>query len=218
MSPNPRHADRSNPAFSLIEMVAVMGLLVMLSVAGISLLHGTGSQSRKTALDLLAGMVEQARTTAITSRSYVVLAVVEPGDLPGGDERCRLGLFAVASWPEAATDTVRGVPLARWQTLATGIALLGGAVDGVDNPMDRPKLTLAMEMAQPQIITVHALVFNPRGGLHYPPGSMPVAMRIAEGCYLGGQATPYRRGDSAGITASCLKIGRVTSHSYRIDG
>lgn len=218
MSPNPWHTDRSKPAFSLIEMVAVMGVLAMLCVTGFSLMHGTGCQSRKAALDLLAGAIEQARAAAITSRSYVVLAVAEPGDLPTGDERCRLGMFAVATWPDAATDTVRGELLARWQTFDSGIALLGGEVAGVENPMDRPKLTIASDTAQPRILTVHALVFNPRGGLHYPPGSMPVAMCIAEGCYRGGQATPYRRGAAAGITASCLKISRVTSHSYRIDG
>ena len=195
-----------------------MAVLVILAVAGIGLVHGAGAQSRKAAIDLLAGMIDQARAAAITSRSYVVLAVAEPGDIPAGDERCRLGLLAVETWPDSPKDTLRGVLLGRWQTLNTGITLLGGAVDGVDNPMDRPRLTIATDTAQHREFTVHALVFNPHGALLYPPGSTPVAMRVAEGCYRGGQATPYRRGDSAGITASCLKIARLTSHSYHIDG
>lgn len=218
MSLNHWHVDRRAPAFSLIEMVAVMGVLVMLSVAGVSLLHGTGSQSRKAGIDMLAGVIEQARAAAITSRSYVVLAVAEPGDLPTGDECCRLGMFRVETWPDAITDTVNGVLMTRWRSFDTGIALIGGNVDGVDNLMDRTKLTISSGTAMPRILTVHALVFNARGGLHYPPGSLPVVMRLAEGCYRGGKATPYRRGEAAGISESRLKIGRVTSHSYRSDG
>ena len=76
--------NRGKAAFSLIEMVAVIAILVILMTAGVSLMNGTGSQSRKAGTDMLGGMIEQARTTAITSRSHVVLAVAEPGDLPGG--------------------------------------------------------------------------------------------------------------------------------------
>ena len=125
-------------AFSLIEMVAVIAILVTLMTAGVSLLGSTGMQSRKAGTDLLTGMIEQARTKAITSRSHVMLVIAEPGDLPSGDERCRIGMFQVDDWPESPVGklSMNGVLLNRWQNLNTGIALIGGDVDDVPNPID----------------------------------------------------------------------------------
>ncbi len=200
-------------------MLTVITVLVILMVAGVGLLNGTGSQSRKAGTDMLTGMIEQARTTAITSRSYVILAIAEPGDLPAGDERCRLGLFKVESWPDTGTTgTITGVLMSRWRTLETGIALIGGEVDGIENPLDANELTITYGVGKPLNVTVHAIAFNPRGGLHYPAGSNPVALRIAEGSYRTGNATPNRRGSSGIITENLLKIGRVTARPYRIDG
>ena len=66
---------------------------------------------------------------------------------------------------------------------------------------------------------VHAIAFNSRGGLHYPAGSTPIAMRIAEGGYRDGKATAKQaRASTEAITENRLKIGRVTARPYRIDG
>jgi hypothetical protein len=186
-------------------------------VAGVGLLGGTGSQARKAGTDTLTGMIEQARTAAITSRSYVVLAVAEPGDLPTGDQRCRLGLLKVEpdKWPEDAADPVEAVLMKRWRTLENGVVLAGGRVNGVENPLDTPELRISYG-TNGQAVTVHAIAINPRGGLHHPAGSAPVAMRVAEGGYRGGKATPNQRGGA--ISENLLKIGRVTARPYRIDG
>lgn len=199
-------------------MVAVIAILVTLMTAGVSLLNGTGAQSRRTGTDLMAGLIEQARTKAITSRSYVILAIAEPGDLPAGDERCRIGLFSVeGSEAPASLDNANVVLLNRWQMLNTGVVLIPGSVDGVENPLDLPELTLKYGGAKNLSVRVHAIAFNPRGGLHHPLGSTPVALRIAEGNYRGGIATPYAVGPQKAVTENRLKIGRVTARPYRLD-
>jgi prepilin-type N-terminal cleavage/methylation domain-containing protein len=206
-------------AFSLIEMVAVIAILATLMTAGISLLSGTGIQSRKTGTDMLSGLIEQARTKAITSRSHVILAIAEPGDLPTQDERCRIGIFTVDNWPDSPTSplSLKAVLATRWQMLNTGIALIPGSVDGVTNPIDQPQVTMTYGGSKNLSVKVHAIAFNPRGGLAYPPGPA-IAFRIAEGGYRGGVATPNKRGDDKTITESRLKIGRVTGRPYQIDG
>ena len=208
-------------AFSLIEMMVVIAILVTLMTAGVSLLNGTGSQSRKTGTDMLSGLIEQARTTAITSRSYVVLAIAEPGDLPLGDERCRIGLFKVnEDWPDASTTPVplNCTLLNRWQTLNSGIVLIPGDVDKLPNPLnDKSEITITYGGTRNLSVKVHAIAFNSRGGLHYPAGSTPVALRIAEGGYRGGKATPNERGTPKSIAENRLKIGRVTARPSRID-
>ncbi len=222
MVPPPKSGiARSAAAFSLVEMAAVTAILATLMTAGIGLLTGTGTRSRKAGTDLLAGLIEQARTTAITSRSQVVLAIAEPGDFPAGDERCRIGLFQVdVEWPDASTtpSPLNCTLLNRWQTLNTGIALIPGDVNGVANPLDQPEVTIAYGATKNLSVKVHVIAFNSCGGLHYPAGSTPIAIRIAEGGYRGGRATPNKRGSQQSITENRLKIGRVTARPYRSDG
>lgn len=201
-------------------MLVVIAILAILITAGISLLNGTGAQSRKTGTDMLSGLIEQARTKAITSRSYVILAIAEPGDLPMQDERCRIGIFTVDTWPDTATTplALQGVLATRWQMLNTGIALIPGSIDSLANPIDQPEITINFGGTKNRSVKVHAIAFNSRGGLAYPAGSAPITLRVAEGNYRGGKATPYLRGDDKIITESRLKIGRVTARPYQIDG
>ncbi|MDP3850533.1 MAG: prepilin-type N-terminal cleavage/methylation domain-containing protein [Luteolibacter sp.] len=210
-------------AFTLIEMVTVIAVIVTLLVAGVSLLGGTGAQARRAGVDLLVGMVEQARTAAITSRSYVVLAVAEPNDLPAGDTRVRLGLFMVEpdKWPDdPSTGIVSAALMSRWRVFENGVILIPGQVYGLDNPMDGGgELTLAYGSgSKARTVKVNALVFNPRGGLHHPVGSSPLGMRVAEGGYRAGVPKPNIRSDSNAISENRLKIGRVTARAYRTDG
>ncbi|MGL5019637.1 MAG: pilus assembly FimT family protein [Luteolibacter sp.] len=201
------------PAFSLVELAAVLAILGTLMTAGVSLLSDTATQSRKAGTEMLTGLIEQARTTAITSRSHVVLAIAEPGDLAAGDERCRLGIFKIGGWPDSPSSplVLTGVLLKRWQTLETGIVLASGGIDEVANPLDREQVTIRHGGNG---VTVHIIAFNPRGGLHYPTGSAPIVIRIAEGRYRDGKVVSNRRGGS-----ECrLKIGRVTARPYRTDG
>lgn len=213
--------DFKQPAFSLIEMVAVIAILVTLMTAGVSLMSGTGAQSRKAGADMLSGMIEQARTKAITSRSHVILAIAEPGDLPSGDERARIGIFTVETWPDPPTSplTVTAVLANRWQTLNTGIAIIPGSIDGVPNPLDQPEVTITYGGTKNLSIKVHAIAFNPRGGLAYPTGSTPIAMRIAEGNYRGSpkKATAYERGTGKIISETRLNVGRVTARPYQVN-
>ena len=209
---------RSRPAFTLVELIAVIAVLAILLLIGANLFGRSGAEARKTATDQLMGMIEQARTLAITSRSYSILAIAEPGDLgDDGETRCRIGIFTVAEWPEDDGNVVDGTMNGRWRVMENGVILLGGAVSEIENPLDAPELTLKFTTRNEQQVQVHALVFNPRGGLHRPMGSLPVAMRLAEGTYRRNEAVPFARGDSKTIAENRLKIGRVTARPYRID-
>lgn len=196
-------------------MAAVIAILGTLMTAGVSLLRDTGAQSCKAGTEVLTGLIEQARTSAIISRSHVLLAIAEPGDLPADDGRCRIGLFKIGGWPDSPSSppVLTGVLMKRWQTLETGIVLTGGDVEGVANPLDGEQVIIRYGGTGNPDVKVHIIAFNPRGGLHYPTGSTPVAIRIAEGRYRDGKAVSNRRGSECR-----LKIGRVTARPYRNDG
>jgi hypothetical protein len=201
-------------------MIVVIAVLALLLVSGVSLLGGTGGPSRKAAADLLSGLVEQGRTTAITSRRHVLLAVAGPDDLPAGDGRYRLALFKVDEWPEGSgtVEPLNATLLNRWQAVNTGVIFIGGAVDGIDNPLDGPRTGIRYGVGGREMeISVHAIGFTPRGGLRLPAGSRPVVFRMAEGGYRGGRAVPDLRGDDRSMIETRLRIGRVIARSYRMD-
>lgn len=207
--------DRAR-GFTLIEVLVTIFIIIILLAAGVALLGGTGPQARKSGADLITGMIEQARTTAITTRSNVVLAIAEPRDFPAGDQCCRIGLFKVSGWTDDFSKPIGATLINRWKMLENGVVLIGGEVeDGLPNPLDGDKVTLS---AGGKSIAVHAIVFNSRGGLVHPAGSRPIVMRVAEGSYRSGEAKPNRRAGSGTIAENLIRIGRVTARPYRIDG
>lgn len=200
--------------FTLIEILVTISIIVILMAAGVALLGGTGPQARRAAADMLTGMIEQARTTAITTRSHVVLAIAEPGGLPANDGKCRIGLFKVSGWPGDPTMPVGASPIGRWRILENNVVLIGGEAEGgLANPLDGDKITLDYGKGT---VSACVVVFTPRGGLAYPAGSGPIAMRVAEGAYRNGVAKPNSRAGT--IPENLIRIGRVTARPYRIDG
>ena len=194
-----------------------MAILAILMTVGVSVVGQIGSRARGAGAEMLVGLIERARTEAITSRTNVMLAIAEPGDFPARDEVCRLGLFKVDSWPNSSSAPLRGELLGRWRTLSTGVVLAGGRIDGLENPLDGSEVTISYTNSKLQSVKVHAITFNSRGGLRYPEGSSPVVMRVAEGSYRGGKATPFVRGKDRTISENRLRIGRVTARPYLID-
>jgi hypothetical protein len=128
------------------------------------------------------------------------------------------------NWLENPTTVKNAELLSRWQTLNTGIVLLPGDINEnsvtVPNPLSLDKITITYGGAKNLTVNVHAIAFNSRGGLAYPTGSTPVAIRIAEGSYRGTPRKPTanERGTEKAITENRLKIGRVTARPYQIDG
>jgi prepilin-type N-terminal cleavage/methylation domain-containing protein len=202
--------------FTLVEVLVTISIIVILLSTGVALLGGTGSHSRRSGADLLTGMIEQARTVAVTTRSNVVLAIAEPGDMQVVDGRCRIGLFKLSGWPGDLSQPIAASPISRWRILENNVVLIGGeGEEGLVNPLDGEKVTLT---SGSKTVTAHVIVFNSRGGLQFPAGSRPLVMRIAEGAYRNGVAKPNRRAGSGTIPENLIRIGRVTARPYRIDG
>lgn len=203
-----------------MEMVAVIAIITVLMAAGINLLQGTAAQSRKAATDLIASMVDQARTIAITSRKDVVLAIADPTNFATSDGRCKIGLFEVESWPDPKykEPILKARLLKRWQCMDASIVLIGGGLNGMENPLDQPQITLKNSETKKQSFQVYYIGINSRGALVSPSGAAPMVLRIAEGRYQDGNAIPNRSGSQKTITENRLKIGRISARTYPIDG
>lgn len=213
-----RHTKR--PAFSLVELAVVVTILLTLTAAGIHLFKNTATHARKCGTELLTSLIENARSSAITSRRHVIVAIAEPGDLTGSDDRCRIGLFKVESWPGPFDGEINAATqLGRWHPLETGLTAASGSFENLDNPLDQAELTLNYGNAtKPRSAKVHAIVINPRGAIELPTGINPLLIRIAEGVYRNGKAIPRPKADNGAVAENKIKIGRVIARAYRIDG
>jgi hypothetical protein len=203
---NPR-CRWGNPAFSLVEMAAVIAILLIVMTAGIGLRSGSPAASQRTATDLVAAMADRARTTAIAKRTPVVMALAAPSDLPAGEDgRCRIGLFQVTSENRELPEIVRTVTaLGRWKPIERGTSWTAGMIEGAVNPRDSPRLTLHTAQGS---LRVHGIIFNARGGLVSPPGSAPAVICIG--------ATGGRAADTI-VPETRLRVGRVTGRIYHQD-
>lgn len=218
MTSPPTHSRPPIPqrGFTLIEIAAVIAVLVTLITVSLSLLNNTGTYSRRTATQLLTSLVAQARTYAITSHCEVALAFAEPTDLPSSAGRYQLGLFKLTT-PLTPAAQVSGNLIQRWESMNSGIVLFAEDLVGLPNLMDQVKLQITSGGTKNSVLRVHALIFDPRGKLCFPPGSSPLVLRLAEGRYQDGLAIPTRRAGSANITENRLKIGRLSARIYPFD-
>jgi prepilin-type N-terminal cleavage/methylation domain-containing protein len=209
VNPLPRHRSAPPPGFSLVELLVVMILLGALLTMGFGIFGKTAASARRAAFDQFTATVEQARTAAITRRKPVILAIAPP--VPGDVEaNYRIGLFEVDELP-ANGGALAARQLQRWNTLPGGVVFFGGEVEGFSNPVDAETVELSWKDGENQA-RVHALAFNPRGGLAWPAGSEPVAVKLGSGTLRDGKpvATP-----SGGQSA--LRIGRVVARPWRLD-
>lgn len=207
--PQPRNRARVARGFSLIELLVIMGIIGALTAIGMSVIGGTTAKAQRTATDQFTATVEQARTAAITRRKPIILAVARPqgGNL---DEHCRFGLFEVDALPERGGE-LKARQLERWHVVPTGVVFLDGKIQDFENLLDQEEVALSWRDNQEHAM-VQVLAFDTRGGLAWPEGSEPVAIKIGGGTYVNGKPQPI-----AGGGHSSLRIGRVVARPWKLD-
>lgn len=89
-------------------MSVVIAILLILMTAGVSLMNGTGAQARRAGTDMLTGMIEQARTTAITTKHLNRWIHLSDFREAGRGLRWLGGVNSVSGPTELSATTFRG--------------------------------------------------------------------------------------------------------------
>ena len=113
-------------AFTLVELLAVIGIMGLLAAVGVPALKGlTGSGGRKQALSQLMGAIEIARNTAISSGTNA--AVIFPDSTFASGDAYKYRSMAVVAWHPTNSDLPTTM-VGSWIVLPQGVALFPNSI------------------------------------------------------------------------------------------
>ena len=202
---------KKSAAFSLIELLVVIGLIALLASMVAFLTNGGGAKL-STAGVQVAGLMDQAREVAILKRQPTALVM-----LADGNEAQRV--FSVLGYVPAATGPGSWEHLSGWEKLPAGV-LADVGVDSEGNPLQalKPSNSPVVNPTLPTLSYAGAsyapgteygyVVFLPDGGVYQDSSgapATPLVLRLVEAVREGGSVR-YTSAQVAGRSANFFEI------------
>ncbi|NCY22347.1 prepilin-type N-terminal cleavage/methylation domain-containing protein [bacterium] len=150
----------SHSGFSLVELMAVVGIMALLAVVGVPALKGlTGSGGRKQAMSQLLGALEVARNTAISSGTNA--AVIFPDSSFSLGDAYKYRSMAVVAWNPTNSQSPATM-VSSWIALPQGIAFFPNSINALPSATNIAlRILTTLESAK----SYQAVVFQPDGAL-----------------------------------------------------
>lgn len=160
-------------AFTLVELMAVVGVMALLAVVGVPALKGlAGGGSRKQALSQTIGALEVARNTAIATGTNA--AVIFPDSTFPGGEAYKYRSMAVVVWNPTNPSAFPSMTNS-WIVLPQGIAFFPRSIANTNLPIVN-NISFRI-LTTSQTASFPAIVFQSDGALDEtyptPGGKLP---------------------------------------------
>ena len=127
-----QHSRHPAAAFTLVELLAVIGIMGLLAAVGVPALKGlTGSGGRKQALSQVMGALEIARNTAISNGTNA--AVIFPDKDFALGEAYKYRSMAVVAW-NATNSATPATMVGSWIVLPQGVAFFPNSLKTANLP------------------------------------------------------------------------------------
>jgi len=185
---------RTAPAFSLIELLAVIAIIAVLLTVATQIFSNTSHSERQAARDIIKGHLHKARAHAIASGNATAVAIPEIGASSELGGRA-ISLFEVqkigALYEPIRDDSGRERMLQRWETLPGNFHFIPSSI------LDSTRATVIDQSDRLQTayqgnaMTCHVIVFAPTGQIVAPTSAIHIA--IARASSRGGSLVPTEK-------------------------
>lgn len=185
----------TSSAFTLLELLVVVGIISLLLVAVIPAVNSLSKSSgRKGAISNLLGAIEQARAEAIKTgqATYIVFPTFSTAS-PKTDPYNYKSYAIFGDEPDPVNpNTFRQKQLTNWKTVPTGVALRTAPMANLKDMSALVNTLPTFTPATGTTPTFHCLRFNANGEVEAPvpqPG-VPISVEIFEGFVAGNTEKP----------------------------
>ena len=179
--------ERSRAAFTLVELLAVVGIMGLLAAVAVPTLKGlTGSGGRKQALSQVMGALEIARNTAISTGTNA--AVIFPDSTFTASDAYKYRSMAVVAW-NATNTNLPATMVGSWIVLPQGVACFPNSL----NSANLPSVTnISVRILTTSSTTnFPAIIFQSDGGLSEDLSTKPTnGIAFFEGTVAGTTPNP----------------------------
>jgi type II secretory pathway pseudopilin PulG len=155
-------------AFTLVELLAVVGIMGLLAAVAVPALKGlTGSGGRKQALSQVMGALEIARNTAISSGTNAAVIFPDSGFSSGDAYKYRS--MAVVAW-NATNSNAPATMVGSWIVLPQGIALFPNSISALPQGTN---ISVRILTTSNPAATFRAISFQSDGALDESQSPLP---------------------------------------------
>lgn len=164
-----QHSRHLVAAFTLVELLAVVGIMGLLAAVAVPALKGlTGSGGRKQALSQVMGALEIARNTAINSGTNA--AVIFPDSTFALGDAYKYRSMAVVAW-NVTNSNAPATMIGSWITLPQGITLFPNSLKSTNLPT-ATNISVRI-LTSGSTNDFPAIIFQPDGGLSEDYNPLP---------------------------------------------
>ena len=183
---NPFISCRPAAAFTLVELLAVVGIMGLLAAVAVPALKGlTGSGGRKQALSQVMGALEIARNTAISTGTNA--AVIFPDSTFASGDAYKYRSMAVVAW-NATNSATPATMVGSWIVLAQGIALFPNSISALPQGTN---VSVRILTTTSPAANFRAIRFQSDGGLDENQSPLPTnGIAYFEGTVTGTTTNP----------------------------